>query len=159
VKGLSLAAAFGLATLLCAVPSRAEWSDPIGPLLIPGLNLGAAGDQGSATLLTGAEVSVARNGGGFAWFGGYTDVVWLPDRGRVRLSIGPEFGFLMFGVDGGVVFEIDEHGARSGAQVRPLLSFLFAHGYARFGRTFGEQGRDFQEYGVLLKYPIDLKEL
>jgi hypothetical protein len=149
----------GLAILLCAAPSRADWSGPVGPLLLPGVNFGSAAGQGSATVLTGAELSIAKNTEGFAWYGGYTDVVWLPDRDRVRLSIGPEFGFLMFGVDVGAVLEIDEQGTRSGAQVRPLLSFLYCHFYARFGRTFGQQGRDFQEYGLLLKYPIDLKEL
>jgi hypothetical protein len=73
--------------------------------------------------------------------------------------MGPEFGFLIFGVDGGPMFEVDERGSRGGVQVRPLLSFVYVHFGARFGRTFGEHGSNFQELGLLLKYPINLKEL
>jgi hypothetical protein len=159
VKGLPLANAFGLVILLCAAPSRAEWSDPIGPLLLPGVNLGSAVGPDPATFLVGAELSVAKGTEGFAWFGGYADVVWLPERDRVRLSLGSEFGFLMFGVDGGPLFELDERGPRGGVQVRPLLSFVFVHLGVRFGRTFGEHGSTFRELSLLLKYPIDLKKL
>jgi hypothetical protein len=123
------------------------------------VNIGSAAGQGPATFLVGAELSIAKGTEGFAWLGAYADTVWLPDRDRVRLSMGPEFGFLMFGVDGGPVFELDERGSRGGIQVRPLLSFVWAHIYARFGRTYGDHGSDFREFGLLLKYPIDLKEL
>ena len=159
VKGLPLALSFGLVILLGAAPSRAEWSEPLGPLLLPGVNVGSAAGQGPATFLVGAELSIAKGTEGFAWFGAYADAVWLPDRDRVRFDMGPEFGFLMFGVDGGPVLEIDERGSRGGIQVRPLLSFVFVHFYARFGRTYGDHGSDFRELGLLLKYPIDLKEL
>jgi hypothetical protein len=131
----------------------------MGPLLLPGVNLGSAVSQDPAAMLVGAEVSVAKGTEGFAWFGAYADGVWLPARDRVRLSLGSEFGFLMFGVDAGPVLEIDERGTRGGVQVRPLLSFMFFHFGVRFGRTFGEGGSDFRELSLLLKYPIDLKEL
>jgi hypothetical protein len=65
----------------------------------------------------------------------------------------------MFGVDAGPLIELDERGARGGVQVRPLLSFFYIHLGARFGRTFGEHGSDFRELSLLLKYPIDVKEL
>jgi hypothetical protein len=110
-------------------------------------------------VLLGGEVSVAKGTEGFSWFGGYADAVWLSARDRVRLGVGPELGFLMFGVDGGPLIEIDERGARGGIAVRPLLSFVFVHVYARFGRTFGDRGSTFREVGMLLKYPIDLDEL
>jgi hypothetical protein len=159
VKGIPLGLALGLVIALSAASGRADWSDPIGPLLLPGVNLGSAVGQDPAAMLVGAEISVAKGTEGFAWFGSYADVVWLPARERVRLSLGAEFGFLMFGVDGGPLFEIDERGTRGGVQVRPLLSFVFFHLAARFGRTFGEHGSDFRELSLLLKYPIDLKEL
>jgi hypothetical protein len=158
VKGLPLAGAIGFVILLRAAPCRADW-DPVGPLLLPGVNIGSAVSRDPAALLVGAEVSVATGTDGFHWYGSYADAVWLPARDRVRLSLGAEFGFLMFGVDGGPLVEIDERGSRGGVQVRPLLSFVFFHFAARFGRTFGEHGSAFQELSLLLKYPINLKEL
>jgi hypothetical protein len=79
VKGLPVPVAIGLVIVLCAAPSRAEWSDPIGPLLLPGVNLGSAVGPDPATFL-GGDISVAKGTKGFAWFGGYADVVWLPEH-------------------------------------------------------------------------------
>jgi ATP-dependent Lon protease len=57
----------------------------------------------------------------------------------------------------GPVFEVGQGRSRAGLVIRPLLSFVWVHAYARFGAVFEDDaGGGFAEGGLLLKWPFKL---
>lgn len=58
------------------------------------------------------------------FFGGiYSDYLYQTQSGRSRFSLGPELGFLMFGIDGGIVYTLKDGGKGYGYTLRPFVVF------------------------------------
>ncbi len=90
------------------------------------------------------------------WGGGYADVVHDFGSEATRLSIGPEIGWAVFGIDGGVVLSTLD-GAHAGFCGRFLLSFVFAHAFIRLGHIIdAPREGTYGEVGVMFKLPIPL---
>ncbi len=89
------------------------------------------------------------------WGGGYVDALWDTAGGRGRASIGPEFGFTVFGVDGGLVTQVGGGAVRFGGCVRPMLTIGIISLYVRL--TFVPSDPEVDqttEIGLLIKYPF-----
>lgn len=137
-------------------PRRHRGHFPQGWFLPVGLSVaGAAHPTSPTALAVGAEASVVAfpvaEGN---WVGAYVDAVHELDNDLTRVSIGPEFGFVLIGVDGGFVVQRSERGTHYGGAVRPMLSFSFLTVYGRWGWLSDDER--FREIGVLLKFPIHL---
>lgn len=102
----------------------------------------------------GGEVSAVAATDSYLWYGAYVDGLYDFGASETRLSIGPEFGYLIFGVDGGYLLAASAEGQRHGVSVRPLLTFGLVAAYSRLGVLFGDRGDTFGEAGVLLKLPL-----
>ena len=84
------------------------------------------------------------------WFGGYLDILYDSQLGQGRGSFGPEIGYGVVGVDGGLVVG----GAHEGVAARIVLTTSVVAIYARYEHVFNTAGESsFVELGVLLKYP------
>jgi hypothetical protein len=89
------------------------------------------------------------------WGGGYVDAVWDTAAGRGRVSVGPEIGYMVFGVDGGLVTQFGGGEVRLGGCVRPMLTIGVISLYVRL--TFVPSDPEVDqttEIGILLKYPL-----
>jgi hypothetical protein len=107
----------------------------------------------------GAEASIVHLSRDVFWAGGYVDALHDTSWGAQRISIGPELGAAIFGIDGGYLMQIDHGSIEHGFVVRPLITFGVLALYGRYGHLFIGDGRDdFGELGLLLKYPIDLSK-
>jgi hypothetical protein len=135
-----------------------------------GVNLGAALYPGlsnaDASFLLGAELSLAnvdasrdgRPSPWRLWYGGYVDGVADFANVRGRFSIGPEFGFGIFGIDGGPVMQVGGEKVHLGGHIRLFVSF------ASIVTLYGRQGfvpnapdvSRYTEMGALFKYPLPL---
>ena len=87
--------------------SRMKW-------LSAGANFGVSNQAGRTDWIAGGEVSVGAIKE-LLWAGAYLDAVYDSGADSVRLSVGPEVGFLVLGVDGG---------ERAGGNHRLLFSWL-----------------------------------
>jgi hypothetical protein len=84
------------------------------------------------------------------WFGGYIDVLYDNQLGQGRGSFGPEIGYGLVGVDGGLVVA----GPHEGVAARIVLTTSVVAIYARYEHIFNTAGESsFVELGLLLKYP------
>lgn len=119
-----------------------------------GLSTGyALHDNGPNGVLLGPELSVVHITNQAVWYGGYTDFVWDLGSDRQRLSIGPEFGYTFFGIDGGYVLEQGGK-LRHGVALRPLVTIgILAVGF-RGVKIFGDGGEMLGEISVLVKLPF-----
>jgi hypothetical protein len=92
------------------------------------------------------------------WLGIYGDAVRDFGADRTRLSVGPEIGAYVVGIDGGFLVELaDDEPTRTGLSARVVLTVAFAGVYARGGHFVdGAPGSDFAEFGVLLKIPVQV---
>ena len=162
VRSIGAAAAL----LLLAPTSRAEWSDNLTLwVVLAGLNVGMTQRHDDGSPHIGADVSLPLTTG-LAWAGPYTDVLY---DGDFRWTIGPEFGLLFFGVDGGYLLEQTESGTGSGYVIRPTLTFpipirkergtravdglLVLTAYWRYGKNVRFDS-DYSEVGLLWKFPL-----
>lgn len=150
-----------LPVLLLGSAARA-WNLAPGPgWYIPvGVNLGASlvPPQDRYGLVVGLEGSAAWIED-LVWYGGYVDCLYDSGLGMGRVSLGPEVGFAFFGIDGGAVIQMDEHGATLGLAVRPVVTIGFAAVYGRWIHLFdGGAGLDVGEVGMLFKVPIPLED-
>ena len=103
--------------------------------------------------LLGPEVSLVRITNDVVWYGGYVDFLWDFGSDRQRLSVGPEFGYSVLGIDGGYVLEQGDK-LRHGLAVRPLLTLgVFGIGL-RTVKVFGDGGETLAEINVLVKLPF-----
>lgn len=137
-----------------AAPSRHPWQiyAPIG------VNMGAAFnpkrlDNG---FILGGEASVAATNKDYLWFGGYVDALHDFGADSTRISIGPELGLFIVGVDGGLVLSTLD-GLHAGIVGRILLTLPVVSGYARLGTIFDSpQEGVYGEVGVLIKIPVPI---
>ncbi len=136
------------------------WTIARGWYVSPGLPFALSVRDGQAGLATGVEVSVAgyetigRPGHGW-WTGLYADALRDAGSSSSRLSMGPELGRGVLGVDGGYVLERAHGRSFHGACVRPLLSLGFAILYGRVGWVPHAPKPIVAEAGLLLKVPIN----
>lgn len=120
-----------------------------------GAPLGLAVHRGPNQFFFGAEASVFHLNRDFRWLGGYADVVWEPSSETGRLSIGPEIGMAVLGIDAGYLRELG--GAeRHGFAVRPLLSLAIMTLGFRVGHFLGEGGGTYGELTLLVKLPFEI---
>jgi hypothetical protein len=153
------AIALSMATLLS---SAAAFGDAI-PKVNPGWRLPvglwtAVGVHTDATdgFVGGVEASFVHTDRDYDWWGFYADAVRDFASERTRLSIGPEIGDGILGIDGGYVVELGGERVRHGFAIRPLLSVgiimiggRIVHFDAREEETLGE-------IGLLFKFPIEV---
>lgn len=149
--------------IACAVASllafpRGASADP--PSWVSaGVNLGAASHAETSGFLIGGEASFAyasqtANRDWVVWWrGAYADAVYDTSTKRVRLSLGPEFGYLGLGFDFGPVLELGGTAPHVGFAIRPHLAFVYVIPYARLECCL-DDGRASAEFGALLKYPL-----
>jgi|SRR5690554_969196 len=97
--------------------SRMKW-------LSAGANFGVSNQAGRTDWIAGGEVSVGAIKE-LLWAGAYLDAVYDSGADRVRLSVGPEVGFLLLGVDGGFMVETGERGSSYGVVVRPMIALIY----------------------------------
>jgi hypothetical protein len=86
------------------------------------------------------------------WYGAYADVIHDYGSDQTRASIGPEVGFMMVGVDGGLLAQLSDE-SRVGFTIRPVVTFGVLALYVRHNR-FADSLPDNKtwEAGVLIKY-------
>jgi hypothetical protein len=149
---------------IVALPAiaRADWMNRESDSLIAtvgghiGYGAHPSADNG---VVVGAEVSVARvwwNADDDIespnWGGGYIDLVRDTGADRTRVSFGPEIGVGFFGIDGGVVHEID--GAkRWGWAARPVITAGVATLGIRYVRFSENPDPWIVEVSLLVKLP------
>lgn len=116
---------------------------------------GVARTHGSGGVL-GAEASLVRFPVANEYFAGaYVDALYDFGNRRTRLSLGPEIGFRLFGLDGGPALQIGEGRTDLGWYARGFFTMGFFSIYARTGSFPGAPDpRAFLEGGVLLKLPF-----
>lgn len=139
----------------------ADWSSPPSGLFLPyGLTVGYlssethAGTERSGKL--GGELSLAA-AHDRVWYGGYTDATYDITGQRAWLSLGPELGTALLGMDAGAVLVAGVGGTRAGYRLRAVLNFPIANSYSPLQFFVGggalESGtrEPFFETGFLLK--------
>jgi hypothetical protein len=111
------------------------------------------GDTGGGYV--GAEASVARLRRGW-WYGLYSDAFYDFGQQNMTITAGPEFGFSVFGIDGGIgVRPGPDQPLEVGPQIRGLVTVgLFAI-YARYGFwPDSTTHRHVRQLGLMLKLPL-----
>lgn len=103
----------------------------------------------------GAEASVARLRRGW-WYGVYSDAIYDFGQRNMTLTLGPEFGYSFFGVDGGLGLRpAPESGLQMGPQFRGLLTVGLVALYARYGFwPEATEHRHVRQFGIMLKIPL-----
>ena len=100
----------------------------------------------------GAEVSAPYLADSGFWFGAYADTLHDFGPGWQRFSFGPEAGFAIFGVDGGLLAELADGTMRKGYTIRGVLTLGVLGLYGRYGSLGGpDPERGFGEIGLLMK--------
>jgi len=151
-----------LALALAGAPGRADArvadSFPEAWYLPIGVTAGAVARHGGSGGVLGAEASVARFPIENDWFGGgYVDALYDFGNRRTRLSLGPEIGYRLFGLDGGLAAQTGGGRTDLGWYGRGFFTLGVFSIYARTGSFPGAPDpRAFLEGGVLLKWPIQL---
>lgn len=129
---------------------RGDWYTPVG------VTVAMTDYGGQLGMAVGSELSVVYAIPELAmlWFGSYADALYDTHRSTTRLSIGPEFGVLFFGVDGGAVMEIGDTN-RFGIQGRAMFTASYITFYMRAG-TISEDASNtsFTETGIMFKLPF-----
>lgn len=108
-------------------------------------------------VVLGGEGSIAFVNHDFLWAGGYVDAVHDFGANATRITIGPELGLLIFGVDGGLVLSTRD-GVHAGMCGRLLMTVGALAAYARVGTVFSSpQEGTYGELGILVKIPIPIE--
>ncbi len=132
------------------------------PWGLVGANAGATFHPGGPGFLLGGEASLAlaeakRRTLKAWWYGAYADAVYDFSAKRTRMSIGPEIGYGVFGLDAGALVEAGGGKALFGLVVRPVLTLGAVALYGRVGvLPAASYGPLFGEAGVLLKFPWEI---
>jgi hypothetical protein len=105
----------------------------------------------------GLELSVVHNDD-FFWQGAYADVVRDFENEHTRLSLGPEIGVMVLGIDGGYLLDTGKGTTRHGFCVRPMFSLGIMMLYGRVDQLLGAEHETIGEIGLLFKYPVLLHE-
>jgi hypothetical protein len=153
---VSLLLGSSAALVAIATPGRADaHGPPNANIWMPvGLSTGySLHDDGPNGALLGPELSVVHITNDAVWYGGYADFVWDFGSDRQRLSIGPEFGWMWLGIDGGYVLEQGDK-LRHGVALRPLLTIALLSIGFRGVKTFGDGGETLGEISILVKLPF-----
>jgi hypothetical protein len=143
-----LAAAMSLPAMSFAEDEPFAFGPVPGWQIMVGPTLGGAVGDGSGFHL-GAEASLNRLMRGY-WVGGYADGAYEFGRGEALLTVGPQLGYTVFGLDAGLAI-------RSGGWTNPGVAarLLFTTGlFGLYGRYIGIDGDNTFQIGVLLKLPV-----
>lgn len=137
----------GLALALVAASLAPAWGsgrvlDPSGEYVLVGLDLGATWDDDFGGLF-GIELSMSTLERG-SWAGYFVSAAWDTALDVGRLTVGPEVGWGVVGLDLGVSIDTE---ARVRGRLRGVLTLALIGGYV--GTTIGPEAR--LEFGVLLK--------
>jgi len=146
-----------LAAALAAGTARADGPVLTGWYAPSGVALGASLHEAprSNGLVLGVEQSLVYQRGrraGF-WGGLWGEALYDFGPGRGRLSLGPELGYGVVGIDGGFLAVLRGPRADAGVQGRLLLTMGVAAAYGRVGSVLGDEHYRFGEVGILLKWP------
>ncbi len=167
----------GLLALLIAVagaPARASeiplgpvtgWYGLVGPVIggaFPGTRDYKGKQYPVGGFVLGLEGSLVHIENTERWAGVYAEVAAIPVHPAsqtsgthgFRLSVGPEAGMSVVGLDGGYVLEAYNGRLHHGLQVRGLLTIGVAAVWVRWVQLLGVSGSH-AEMGVLLKVPIE----
>lgn len=111
---------------------------------------------GNGAVLGGEASLVFLHNDNLTWLGGYVDAVHDFGPSATRISIGPELGKAIFGIDGGFVLST-YGGPHAGVCGRFLISLAVLHLYTRVGTIFDSPKEGtYGELGVMLKIPIPI---
>ena len=136
-----------------AFGSGASWAGEYAPIgMNAGYGFGRAGAKDG--LLVGVEASYVRNLDNLVWYGAYSDGVYDRSAAEARLSLGPEFGWMFLGIDGGYLVAIGKERVEHGFTVRPMLTTGVVTLYARGGVLLTGAEDRFAEVGALVKWPL-----
>jgi hypothetical protein len=152
----------------------ARADDDLDALVVSGgvnLGLGLHGDQVSSGPLVGVEGSLVLvhfdreadehryAGYGVAtWLGLYGDLVRDLGSDTTRLTVGPEVGHELAGVDGGMLLQLGDQ-SRWGVTARLVGTIGVLAIYARWGHFLSDgdlPDQDFVELGILVKFPYPI---
>lgn len=138
-----------LSVLLMGSAASAQPPDLSGGWTLPGLSLGAVKEGERSGLSMGIELSYAhvltRR-----WVGLMLDARYDELTRGASISVGPEIGYTIFGVDAGLYVRLGRQSA-IGIRARGCISMLGAMSFCA-GGGITNRGR-FAEFAVLLKYP------
>ena len=150
VDALAAAPAVAFASSTATPPKRAPATGWYAPL---GLSTGLALHPHAGALLGGEASLIHLDSDALTYAGLYADALHDGATHTARLSLGPELGARILGLDAGYVVEV-AHGAvvHQGAALRVFASLSVLSLTARVGVLAGEGW--FGELGVALKYPF-----
>jgi hypothetical protein len=164
--GFWIAAAF--ASSFAARPADACSTEPDRDGVSPGITLGGAGwGKGTGGFVLGGEVSFFRLSNSeehcgapkipdpdYKWIGGYVDAVYDFGLHATRVTLGPELGSNIVGIDAGIVVGSQNGRTITGVAIRPALTFGYFDMYVRYERLFDDpMGNNLIEVGFLIKWP------
>jgi hypothetical protein len=133
-----------------------DLTDANGWWFSPGITISKSG----SSPYLGGELSILHIGDKPLYGGIFADCGYLPPKHTMRAIVGPEFGFLIAGVDGGALFMRNNGKIYYGYSVRPYIAipvfislnlFYRRNQWKESGSWKGEN-----EYGFQLKFPIPL---
>jgi hypothetical protein len=152
-----------LAILLLATPALADDPPPqpieigtqAGWQLLGGLTSGVSFDGFGASRVDtggylGGELSLNRLHHR-TWMGLYGDAFYEFGQSATYLTAGPQLGYALIGVDGGLAFRTGDNDPTFGYTARLLLAAAFVDLY---GRVFLFDGEDHWQVGLMLKMPL-----
>lgn len=125
--------------------------DFTGTYISPGLNLGYGFDDHTEVNF-GGEISLVRLTVESTWYGLYVDGLHAFGGDTTRLSAGFEGGYLLGGMDAGVIY--DTATESYGTRARFILSLVFPSAYVAT-TWLPDQGAHW-EVGLLVKVPIPI---
>lgn len=122
----------------------------------PGVTIGLR----ESSPVTGMEFSMARIGSGFFYMGVFTETSYIGKTNACSVVAGPQFGWLILGVDGGPVYLYEKKKSYCGYSVRPYVTipyFVSLDIYFRRSGIKRASGYDLSdEWGIQIKYHIPL---
>ncbi|MFN3197144.1 MAG: hypothetical protein ACE366_01830 [Bradymonadia bacterium] len=155
-------ALLGLVTLLLTTAPRPAQADEVpfsfGPeagwQLLGGLTTGVGFGDPDLGGYVGGELSLNRLNESL-WFGLYGDALYDFGPDSTMLTVGPQLGYSVLGIDGGLAARHGDGEWLLGPQGRVLLSLGFFSLYGRLA-LFDDDGDDIQvwQVGMLLKMPL-----
>lgn len=119
--------------------------------LMVGPTGGASFGSGGAGGFLGAELSVNRLSQA-TWSGLYLDGVYDFGRGDVVLTVGPQLGFTVVGLDGGFALRARDGEVEPGVAGRLVLSLVAVSLYGRY-HYFADTGDHIGQVGLMFKLP------
>ncbi|QDG49376.1 hypothetical protein FIV42_01080 [Persicimonas caeni] len=122
------------------------WQVLFGPT--GGGSFGSPGGGGFA----GAELSVSRLDAGW-WQGAYVDGVYDFGQSAALVTAGPQLGYTLLGVDGGVAARFGDDGPDWGPQARLMFSAGFFSLYGRYAYLL-DSDEHVGQAGVMFKLPL-----